>query len=49
MFGGDRHVAEQAVRYPEWVAIVEWVVAGSTPEETRKLFRDNAIGVYRLR
>ena len=48
MFGGDWHVAELAVPYPEWVAIVDWVVAGSTPAETRKLFRDNAIHFYNL-
>jgi L-fuconolactonase len=48
MFGGDWHVAELAIGYPEWVGLVEEVVAGATPEEKRKLFRDNAIGFYRL-
>jgi L-fuconolactonase len=49
MYGGDWHVSELAGTYPEWVEIVDWVVDGCTPEERRKLFRDNAISVYRLK
>jgi L-fuconolactonase len=48
MYGGDWHVLELAGTYPDWVDIVEWVVESATPEEKRKLFRDNAIGFYRL-
>jgi L-fuconolactonase len=48
MFGGDWHVSELAMTYPEWVEIVAWVVEDCTPEEKRKLFRDNAVGIYRL-
>lgn len=48
MYGGDWHVSELAGSYPEWVEIVDWVTAGATPVEKRKLFRDNAIRVYRL-
>jgi L-fuconolactonase len=48
MYGGDWHVSELAGSYPEWVDIVDWVTAGCTPEEKRKLFRDNAIAFYRL-
>ncbi|CAN5168548.1 amidohydrolase [soil metagenome] len=48
MFGGDWHVSELAGTYPEWVDIVDWVTEGSTAEEKRKLFRDNAIRFYRL-
>ncbi len=48
MYGGDWHVLELAGTYPEWVEIVDWVVEGCTAEEKRKLFRDNAIAVYRL-
>ena len=48
MFGGDWHVSELATTYPEWVEIVAWVVEDCTPEEKRKLFRDNAIRLYRL-
>ena len=48
MYGGDWHVLELAGTYSEWVSIVDWIVEGSTLEEKRKLFRDNAIAVYRL-
>jgi len=48
MFGGDWHVSELAVSYPDWVEIVDQVVAGATATERRKLFRDNAIAFYRL-
>jgi predicted TIM-barrel fold metal-dependent hydrolase len=48
MYGGDWHVLELAGTYPQWVEIVDWVVEGSTAEEKRKLFRDNAIATYRL-
>jgi L-fuconolactonase len=48
MFGGDWHVSELAVSYPDWVEIVDWVTEGATPGEKRKLFRDNAIAFYRL-
>ena len=48
MYGGDWHVLELVGTYPDWVDIVDWVVEGCTPEEKRKLFRDNAIATYRL-
>jgi L-fuconolactonase len=48
MFGGDWPVLELAGNYPGWVSVVDRVVAGSTVAEQRKLFRDNAIRVYRL-
>lgn len=48
MFGGDWHVLELAGTYPQWVAVVDWVVEGATPEEKRKLFRETAIRTYRL-
>ena len=48
MYGGDWHVSELAGTYPQWVEILDWVVEGATPAEKRKLFRDNAIRVYRL-
>jgi L-fuconolactonase len=48
MYGGDWHVAELAIGYPEWVDLVDWVVEGASAEEKRKLFRDNAIRFYRL-
>ncbi|MGE0240323.1 MAG: amidohydrolase [Parvibaculaceae bacterium] len=48
MYGGDWHVLGLASPYPRWVEVVDWVVAGATAEEKRKLFRDNAIRFYRL-
>jgi L-fuconolactonase len=48
MYGGDWHVAELAIAYPEWVDIVDWVVEGASEDEKRKLFRDNAVRFYRL-
>jgi len=48
LYGGDWHVLELAGTYPQWVDIVDWVVGGASRIEKRKLFRDNAIAVYRL-
>ncbi len=47
-FGGDWHVMELAIRYPEWVAIVDWVTEDASREEKRKLFHDNAVRFYSL-
>jgi L-fuconolactonase len=48
MFGGDWPVMELATRYPDWVELVERITAGASSADLRKLFRDNAIRVYRL-
>jgi len=48
-FGGDWPVAAQAIEYPQWVQTVTWAVEGCSDSEKRKLFRDNAVGVYHLR
>ncbi len=48
MYGGDWHVLELAGTYPQWVAVVDWVIEGATSEEKRKLYRDTATRVYRL-
>lgn len=48
MFGGDWPVLELAGTYPDWVGIVDWVVASAQEDEKRKLFRDTATRVYRL-
>ncbi|MEO1105219.1 MAG: amidohydrolase family protein, partial [Pseudomonadota bacterium] len=48
MFGGDWPVSTLATTYPAWVALVDDVVSGVSDDEKRKLFRDNAISVYRL-
>ncbi|MEM8662708.1 MAG: amidohydrolase family protein [Pseudomonadota bacterium] len=48
MFGGDWPVSKLATTYPDWVTIVDEVVESASPEDKRKLFRDNAIAFYRL-
>ena len=48
MYGGDWHVLELAGTYPQWVAVVDWVIEGASVEEKRKLYRDTAIRTYRL-
>jgi L-fuconolactonase len=48
MFGSDWPVSELTHRYREWVAIVDWALAGSSKDELRRLFRDTAIAFYRL-
>lgn len=47
-FGGDWPVLELAARYPDWVALVDRVVAGASEADKRKLYRENAIGFYRM-
>ena len=48
MYGSDWPVATLATDYPRWVETLEWAVGGCSPVELKKLFRDNAIGFYRL-
>lgn len=48
MFGGDWPVVELAGDLPGWVGIVDWIVGGCSQHEKQRLFRDNAIRVYRL-
>ncbi len=48
MFGGDWPVVELATTYQRWVALLDAIVAGASPVERRKLYRDNAIAFYRL-
>jgi predicted TIM-barrel fold metal-dependent hydrolase len=48
MYGGDWPVSELAGTYLQWVDTLDLATASMTPEEKRKLFRDNAIKAYRL-
>jgi L-fuconolactonase len=48
MFGGDWPVSEHAIRYVQWVDIVDRVCADASDTELRKLYRDNATRFYRL-
>ena len=48
MYGSDWTVSELTHDYPTWVEILDEVVAGASGTERRKLYRDNAIRIYRL-
>ena len=48
LFGGDWPVSTLATTYPQWVDTVLALVAGCSAEDQRRLFRDNAVAVYRL-
>lgn len=48
LFGGDWPVSELATTYKGWVDVVDWIIAGSSEAEIRKLYRENAIEFYRL-
>ncbi len=48
MYGGDWPVSELAGKYTDWLEVLDWATEGCSPEEKRKLFRDNGIKAYRL-
>jgi len=48
MFGSDWPVSTQAIRFDEWVAILDRLLAGVSVTDQRKFWRDNAVRVYRL-
>jgi L-fuconolactonase len=48
MYGSDWTVSELTHRYPQWVEILDRVVAGAGEEDVRKLYRGTAARVYRL-
>ncbi len=48
MFGGDWPVATLAIDYPRWVGLVDDALAGASDAERRRVFRDNALGAYRI-
>ncbi|HTH99164.1 MAG TPA: amidohydrolase family protein [Stellaceae bacterium] len=48
MYGSDWTVSELTHRYPTWIQIVDEVVAGTSPDEQRMLYRNTAKRVYRL-
>jgi L-fuconolactonase len=47
-FGGDWPVSEQAIRYADWVAMVDRITAGASDADLRRLYRATAIRFYRL-
>jgi len=48
MYGSDWTVSELTHSYPTWVEILDEVVAGCSKADIVKLYRDNAIRIYRL-
>ena len=48
MFGGDWPVATLAIDYPDWVAVLDEVLAGASQDEKRAIWRDTARSFYRL-
>lgn len=48
IYGSDWPVSTQASDYPRWVRTLQEAVSGCSPEELKKLFRDNAIHFYGL-
>ncbi len=48
MFGGDWPVLGLAGTYAQWVSIVDQVVVAESASNKQKLFRENAISVYRF-
>jgi L-fuconolactonase len=48
LYGSDWTVSKLSHRYLDWVDMIDRVIAGSSPEEQRQLYRETAIRVYRL-
>ena len=48
MYGSDWTVSELTHRYPQWVEILDSVVAGSSRDELMQLYRGTASRVYRV-
>jgi len=48
MYGSDWTVSELTHPYPTWVEILDEVVSGASEADVRKLYRGNAIRIYRL-
>lgn len=48
MFGGDWPVSTLAITYRRWIEILDDLLAGTSEDERRKFWRDNAVAFYRL-
>jgi len=48
MYGSDWTVSELTHRYPDWVAILDGIVAGASEDEKRQLYRGTVSRIYRL-
>ena len=49
IYGSDWPVSTLATDYRRWVETLQASVSGCSPEELRKLFRDNAVRFYKLK
>jgi L-fuconolactonase len=49
MFGGDWPVCTLTATYRQWVDALKTIVQDWGDEDRRKLFHDNAVGVYGLK
>lgn len=48
MYGSDWTVSELTHRYPDWVHILDGILAGASEAERRAFYRDTATRTYRL-
>lgn len=48
MFGSDWPVSSQATELPRWVAALDDILAGCSPDELRRIYGENAERFYRL-
>jgi L-fuconolactonase len=48
MYGSDWTVSELTHRYPQWVEILDGIVAGASRDELLSLYRGTAMRIYRL-
>ncbi|MGP1396062.1 MAG: amidohydrolase family protein [Inquilinaceae bacterium] len=48
IYAGDYPICLQATTLPRWVEVLDRALAGSSPTELRKFYRDNANDFYRL-
>ena len=48
MFGSDWHVLGLAGTYPDWVEIMDWILADASAGERSLFFRENAARLYHL-
>ncbi len=48
IYAGDYPICLQATTLTRWVEVLDWALAGSSEEELRKFYRNNANEFYRL-
>ena len=48
MFGGDWPVSTLAIRYAQWIEVLDEVLHGVGKADQRKFWHDNAARIYRI-